>query len=385
MAFDKSRFDQDVQLSTDARRGQAQFRRELGGAHRPGAQHGVSDPLGRRAQGTGFHNSIVAYLPESATEGSGDQRHSPTLAAMTEPAVRLEDVRLTYGPTVALDGITADIPAHQLTALLGPNGAGKSSTVDLIIGFRRPDSGTVTVLGRPAADPNPQQSAAVGVMLQGAGIPPGARSVPLLQTYAAYYQQPWPVDDLVERLGLGDVRAPFRRMSGGEQQRLKLALALIGRPELVIVDEPTAGMDPAIRRDVWALFTQLIDAGTTILLTTHDMAEAAELATRVIILDAGHIVADDLVASLVGSDEELTFIAPSGLPLDDLRVALPEAIDVRESPVGRYRVRGAIDPMVVSTVTAWASRHDASMSQLRIGTPTLEDVFLARTGRSYQQ
>lgn len=301
------------------------------------------------------------------------------------PAVHVDDVRLSYGSKVALDGVSFAVPARQLTALLGPNGAGKSTTIDLITGFRKPDSGQVRVWG---ATPDPRdaaQAARVGVMLQGPGIPPSARPAPLLKSYAAFYADPWPVDDLMDRLGLGDIRTTFRRMSGGEQQRLKLALALVGRPDLLLADEPTAGMDPQIRRDVQHVFAELIAAGTTILLTTHDMQEATDLAERVIILDAGRVVADDSVAALVGGQEELTFVGPSGLPLDDLRAALPEALAVSESPACRYRIRGEINPMVVATVTAWASSHDAVPSQLRIGAPTLEDVYLARTGRRYEQ
>lgn len=303
---------------------------------------------------------------------------------MMNLAVQLDEVRLSYGSKVALDGVSFSVPQHRLTALLGPNGAGKSTAIDLITGFRRPDSGRVAVFGASPDRRDPAQAARVGVMLQGAGIPPAARAIPVLRTYSGFYADPWPVDDLVDRLGLGAVTAPFRRMSGGEQQRTKLALALVGRPDLLLADEPTAGMDPQIRREVQQLFTDLIASGTTILLTSHDMQEVSELADRVVILDAGQVVADDSVANLVGGDEELTFIAPSGLPLDGLRTALAEHLTVTESPACRYRIRGEINPMVVATVTAWASSHDAVPSKLRIGAPTLEDVYLARTGRSYE-
>jgi ABC-2 type transport system ATP-binding protein len=212
-------------------------------------------------------------------------------------AVAIRDLAKRYGAKAALDGLSFDVPAGAVTAILGPNGAGKTTTVEICAGLQRADAGSVEVLGDRPRPRDPAWRARIGVMPQtggsgAAGIYPSARPVEVLRLFAAMYAEPLDVAVLLTRLDLdGAARTPWRRLSGGEQQRLSLALALVGRPELVFLDEPTAGLDPHGRRAVWALVGELRDAGVTVVLTTHAMDEAANLADDIVIVDRGRVVA----------------------------------------------------------------------------------------------
>src|SRR5690606_2262406 len=221
-------------------------------------------------------------------------------AAMGTPAVEVTDLVKRYGETTAVAGLSFTAPAGAVTALLGPNGAGKTSTVEICEGFRRADAGTVRVLGMDPVADAARLKPRVGVMLQSGGVPTGARAGEWLRLMASFHARPIAPESLLERLGLASVaRTPFRRLSGGQQQRLSLAAAVIGRPEAVFLDEPTAGLDPQARRATWDLVAELRDAGVAVLLTTHYMEEAERLADRVVIIDGGRVVAD-------GSTSELT-------------------------------------------------------------------------------
>ena len=210
--------------------------------------------------------------------------------ARAEVAVEITDLAVSYGSTHALGGLSFEVPAGQITALLGPNGAGKTTTIEVCEGYLSPDSGSVRVWGldpvRDCAALRPR----VGVMLQDGGIYSSIRAVPMLRHLASFYANPLDVDDLVARLGLGGVRATYRRMSGGEKQRLALACAVVGRPDLVFLDEPSAGMDPQTRLAAWDLVEQLRADGVTVVLTTHLIDEAERLADQVVIIDHGRLV-----------------------------------------------------------------------------------------------
>jgi ABC-2 type transport system ATP-binding protein len=298
--------------------------------------------------------------------------------------VEIRDLVKRYGPTVAVDGLSLTAGQGQVTAVLGPNGAGKTTTVEICEGFRRPDSGSVAVLGlNPVADARALRPR-VGVMLQSGGIPPAVRPAEYLRVLAHFHTSPLDPAWLLHRLGLdGCARTPFKRLSGGQQQRVSLAAAVIGRPELVFLDEPTAGLDPQARHATWELIAGLRSAGASVILTTHHMDEAERLADMVAIVDHGRVVASGTPADLTGTAGQVRFRAEPGLDTDGLLAALPPGSAVKESPAGHYVIEVAerVDPRLVAAVTAWCAEHGVLAQELRIESRTLEDVFLELTGR----
>jgi ABC-2 type transport system ATP-binding protein len=297
-------------------------------------------------------------------------------------AVEIEALVKRYGSATAVDGLSITALRGEVTALLGPNGAGKTTTVEICEGFRRADAGTVRVLGLdPAADAR-RLRPRVGVMPQSGGVPTTARAGEFLRLMASFYATPIDPDVLLRRLGLTDhARTPHRRLSGGQQQRLSLAAAIIGRPELVFLDEPTAGLDPQARHATWELIEELRVAGVSVVLTTHHMEEAERLADQVIIVDHGRVVAQGTPAQLTGAERQLRFRARPGLNLDELLAALPVGSAAKESPSGHYVIEGEVQPELLATVTAWCAAHGVLAEDLRIERRTLEDVFLELTGR----
>lgn len=300
------------------------------------------------------------------------------------PAVQVDAVAKRYGETTAVDGIGFTIEPAQVFALLGPNGAGKTTTVEMCEGFVRPDTGSVRVLGLDPIADSERLRPRIGVMLQGGGAYPGARAGEMLDLVAAYSANPLDPDWLLGVLGLADNRrTPYRRLSGGQQQRLSLACALVGRPEIVFLDEPTAGMDAQARILVWELIAALRRDGVSVLLTTHLMDEAEELADHLVIIDHGRIVASGTPAEVTahGAAGQLRFAAPPKLDLELLQRALPEGFAPREISPGSYLVEGEINPQVLATVTAWCARVNVLATDIRIDQRRLEDVFLELTGR----
>jgi ABC-2 type transport system ATP-binding protein len=272
----------------------------------------------------------------------------------------------------------------EVLALLGPNGAGKTTTVEMCEGFIRPDAGSVEVLGLDPFAENAQLRARIGVMLQGGGGYPAARAGEMLHLVASYAANPLDPGWLLSTLGLTDsARTTYRRLSGGQQQRLALACAIVGRPELVFLDEPTAGMDAHARLVVWELIDGLRRDGVTVVLTTHQLQEAEELADRIVIIDHGVAVAEGTPADLMrsGAEDQLRFTAPRGLDLSPLTSTLPQGYRAVELTPGDYLVEGKIDPQVLATVTAWCARLDALATDMRVEQRSLEDVFLDLTGR----
>jgi ABC-2 type transport system ATP-binding protein len=302
---------------------------------------------------------------------------------VSTPAIAATAVERSFGQTKAVAGLTFEAQQGAVTALLGPNGAGKSTTLRLAEGFLRPDAGTIRVLGMdPLADARALRPR-VGVMLQSGGLPAAVRAGEAVRYAASLYANPVSPEALIDILGLANLgRTPFRRLSGGEQRRVALAITLIGRPELVILDEPTAGMDPQGRRLVWDVIRQLRDQGVSVLLSTHLMDEAADLADHVVIIDHGNVIAQGSPPELTADGvERLSFSAPAHLPVADLQAALPKELTVVESPAGRYTVSGALDPQVLAAVTAWCAGHGAMTHDLSVSRRSLEDVFLELTGR----
>ncbi|TDQ45944.1 ABC transporter ATP-binding protein [Actinorugispora endophytica] len=305
---------------------------------------------------------------------------------MDTAAVEVTGLVKRYGDTTAVADLSFTAPRGAVTALLGPNGAGKTSTIEVCEGFRRADAGRVRVLGLDPVRDARALKPRVGVMLQSGGVPTGARAGEWLRLMAAFHADPVPPGLLLERLGLTSAaRTPFRRLSGGQQQRLSLAAAVIGRPELVFLDEPTAGLDPQARIAAWELVGDLRSAGVGVVLTTHYMEEAERLADHVVIIDHGRVVADGPTGELTRGGRELRFRAVSDLDVSGLTAALPPGCSVAGHPGGQYVVTTAdpegVGPGLVATVTTWCAANDVLPEDLRVHRRTLEDVFLELTGR----
>lgn len=295
---------------------------------------------------------------------------------LPDPAVTVRDLVIRYGDLVAVDHLSFDARAGEVTVVLGPNGAGKTSTIEHLEGYRRADAGTARVLGLDPLRDHGALSRRVGIMLQSGGIQTAIRPVELLRQYSGFFPDPRPVDELVDRVRLTErARTPFRRLSGGEQQRLSLALALIGRPEVVFLDEPTSGVDLEGRDAVRDVVDELRREGCCVVLSTHDLDEAERLADHVVIIDHGRAVAEGRPEDLVraADTDHLLFRAPPGIDTEALRAAVGgPAAEVRP---GEYRLDLPPSPSNVAAVTAWLARHDLPLGDLRAGRQRLDDVF----------
>lgn len=300
------------------------------------------------------------------------------------PAVEIEGLVKRYRDTVAVAGLSLCAPRGQVTAILGPNGAGKTTTIETCEGYRRADGGAVRVLGLDPVTDARELRARVGVMLQSGGVPTTARPGEYLRVLASFYAHPLEPAALLAALGLaGSARTAYKHLSGGQQQRLGLAAAVIGRPDLVFLDEPTAGLDPQARHATWQLIEGLRAAGTSVILATHYMEEAERLADHVVIVDHGQVVASGAPSQLTGSIGQLRFRAEPGLDLSGLLAALPPDAVAKESPAGHYlvEVTDRVDPQLIASVTAWCAEHGVLTRDLQIESRTLEDLFLELTGR----
>jgi len=307
-------------------------------------------------------------------------RSGPTPA---DAALVVDGLVRRFGSLRAVDGLSMTLPRGTLMALLGPNGAGKTSTLDVCTGFARPDSGTVRVLGLDPWKQSRSLRPRIGVMLQAGGAHAAARVGEMLSVIARCSARPLDPAWLLDTLGLSDaVRTPVRRLSGGQLQRLSLAMALVGRPELLFLDEPTAGMDPQARHLVWDLLRSVRRDGVSVLLTTHLLDEAELLADRVVIIDHGRVVAEGAPAELIGNaPAQLRFTAVAGLDVDLLCSALPHGYSATEVSPGRYLVEGDIAPATVATVTSFCARVGVMPVDVQVGHRTLDEVYLELTGR----
>lgn len=295
-----------------------------------------------------------------------------------EAALVVDSVVKAFGATRAVDGLSFHVNRGELLCFLGPNGAGKTTTIEMCEGFAAPTSGSIRVLGLdPATNPDGVRER-IGIMLQGGGSYSGIRVREMLELTARYSRNPLDPDWLIEILGLeGVAKNTYRRLSGGQQQRLSLALALIGRPELVFLDEPTAGMDAQSRLAVWELIRALKKDGVTIVLTTHLMDEAEALANRVIIIDHGRKVAEGTPAELMDDNRgaQLTFETDHEVDL----AALPLKV-VAQRPL-HYALADAPTPATIAALTAALADQGVLLRRLDAAHATLEDVFLELTGR----
>lgn len=296
------------------------------------------------------------------------------------PALGVYGLVARYGELTAVDDLSFEADGGEIVALLGPNGAGKTTTVETLEGYRRPSEGSVRVMDLDPVADRAAVSSVMGVMLQRGGVYPAMGARRVLRLFASYYRSPADVEELIDRVGLGRVATtPWRRLSGGEQQRLALALALVGRPRVALLDEPTAGVDPAGRIEIRQVVADLRSAGTCVLLTTHDLEEAERLADRVVIISRGRLVATGTTAELMrsGTVPRIRFGGPPGLDTAALGTAM--AAPVSEERPGEYLVQTEATPAAVARLTAWLAEHDLPLADLRAGRQTLEDVFLELT------
>ncbi|KAA1429500.1 ABC transporter ATP-binding protein [Nocardioides antri] len=294
---------------------------------------------------------------------------------------------MRYGDKTAVDGLSLAVATGTITAVLGPNGAGKTTTLETCEGYRRPQGGSVRVFGLDPIRDRRALMPRIGVMLQSGGAWSGARAEEMLHHLARLHAHPIDTGLLMERLALHECgRTPYRRLSGGQQQRLGLAMAIVGRPELVFVDEPTAGLDPQIRRSVWELLEELRTDGVTVVLTTHYLEEAERLADKVHILDRGRLVASGSPLELTrgGTVATIRLVVtqpfPAGAP-ESLAAALGPTTELTVLDDVSLQVSGPADQSTLATVSRWCEEQGVLPEALTLGQRNLEDVFLELTGR----
>jgi ABC-2 type transport system ATP-binding protein len=292
---------------------------------------------------------------------------------------------MSYGDLEAVRGIDLEVAGREIFAFLGPNGAGKTTTVEILEGYRERDGGEVAVLGVDPADAGRRWRQRIGIVLQECNMQPELTVRESLELYAGYYEAPRSVAETIELVGLegaADQRAA--RLSGGQRRRLDVALALVGDPELLFLDEPTTGFDPSARRQAWEVIASLRDLGKTVFLTTHYMDEAQALADRVAIIAGGAIVAEGAPGELGGRSVRATSISfrlPAGVLTADLPAEVAEAIGAGARPAinGEVELRTAHPVAVLNSLTSWALARDLQLGGLEVRRPSLEDVYLELT------
>ncbi|MDQ1287162.1 MAG: type transport system ATP-binding protein [Actinomycetota bacterium] len=296
-------------------------------------------------------------------------------------AVVVEGLTKAYGGVTVVDGIDLHLDHGEVVALLGPNGAGKTTTVEILEGNRRRDEGRVEVLGFDPAHGTRAFRERIGIVLQEAGFEEAFTVGELVRLHAGYYPSPRPVREVIEVVGLTDrTDVRVRSLSGGQRRRLDLALGIVGDPELLFLDEPTTGFDPAARRRAWDLVARLRELGTTILLTTHYLDEAEHLADRVVVVNHGRVVASGTPAELAagsGNNAVLTFRLPGGVPED----GLPPLTGTVRFPGTETEVVTPDPTRDVHTLTGWAIERGIRLERLSLARPCLEDVYFDLVGR----
>jgi ABC-2 type transport system ATP-binding protein len=303
--------------------------------------------------------------------------------ATREPAIVVEGLRMDYGRLRAIDGVSFQVRRGEIYALLGANGAGKTSTVEILEGHRKRTGGSVRVLGYDPGTGGRHLRERIGVVLQSGGMDSELTVREIVSLYASFYARPRDVGQTIEQVGLGGKRrARTRTLSGGQLRRLDLALALIGDPELLFLDEPTTGFDPRARRDSWHMIAGLRHSGTTVLLTSHYLDEVQQLADRVGVMSHGQLVEESTPASLGGRDVAGTVISfrlPPGLPAGGLPAG---PWDLPERPGGEISMHTDEPTRVLALLTEWAVRHEAELDELTVVRLSLEEAYLRVTGHT---
>lgn len=292
------------------------------------------------------------------------------------PVIEVSDLHKSYGDVAAVRSVGFSVDAGEVVAVLGPNGAGKTTTIEMLEGFRTPDSGSIRVLDTDPATGGSALRQRLGIVLQECGIDPYLSVAEVLTQHASYYDRPRAVDDVITLVGLDEKRASrVKTLSGGQQRRLDVGLGIIGSPEILFLDEPTTGFDPSARRQAWELVHRLRDLGTTVLLTTHYMDEAQELADRVIVIAAGRIIAEGTPDTIGGRADSRTTIRLPGAAVSDL-AALPLTA-VREGDQILIEVDAVTRDL--HALTTWALDHDIDLDGMTVTRPSLEDIYLELT------
>ncbi len=293
-------------------------------------------------------------------------------------AVDITDLHKSYGPVEAVRGISLRVEEGEVFALLGPNGAGKTTTVEILEGFRHRDSGTVSVLGFDPATGDRKLKEQLGIVLQTTGVDPYLTVAETVDMFRGYYPKPRPRDEVIELVGLTDKRTSrVTKLSGGQQRRLDMAIALAGDPNLLFLDEPTTGFDPGARRSAWETIKGLAGLGKTIFLTSHSMDEVQYLADRVAIIAAGRVVAEGTPDTLAGREKAaatIRFRLPSGAA--DLSAQLRA---LASADAGDIELETMDPTRTLYELTSWAVQAGISLEGLEVTRPTLEDVYLQIT------
>ena len=295
------------------------------------------------------------------------------------PVIHVENLRKSYKSVRALDNVSFEVERGEVFALLGPNGAGKTTCIEILEGFHQRDSGTVDVLGFDPGARSQQEElrTRIGVVLQELAVESFFTVRQVLTRNAGFYRRPRPVDEVIELVGLGEkADAKVKRLSGGQQRRLDIGLGIIGRPELLFLDEPTTGLDPGARRTTWDLIRTLADEGTTVLLSSHYMDEVEQLAQRVIVISKGRIVASGAPASLGGRDRGRALIRFT-LPTDVTREQLPFAASRHDGAT--VEIDADDEVVILHQLTTWALEHKVNVTGLTVTRQSLEDVYIALT------
>jgi ABC-2 type transport system ATP-binding protein len=303
---------------------------------------------------------------------------------MTESVIRVTDLRRSYGNVKAVDGVSFEVAKGEIFGLLGPNGAGKTTTVEMLEGLTKPDAGRAEVLGIDVARDPTAIKERIGVQLQTAALYPNLTVLEVVALFCSFYPKSRPADELVTALDLGEKRdAQTRHLSGGQRQRLSVALALVNDPELIFLDEPTTGLDPAARRSLWDLIAGLRERGRTVVLTTHYLEEAEALCDRVAIMDHGHILELGSIDELVSrrfKERSVRFSAVAGL--DDGRLAALPAVSRVVHEDGEIALYTSDVPATIGGLLAATESLQVEPANLMVRRATLEDVFLDLTGRA---
>jgi ABC-2 type transport system ATP-binding protein len=296
-------------------------------------------------------------------------------------AIEVRDLHKSYGELAAVDGVSFEVRRGEVFCLLGPNGAGKTTTVEILEGYRARSGGEARVLGIDPATAARALREQVGIVLQACGVQPDLSVYELIEMYGRYHVRHRPVDEVIELVELTEKRdTRAKALSGGQRRRLDLALALVGDPELIFLDEPTTGFDPAARRQAWSTIRSLCQLGKTIFLTTHFMDEAQFLADRVAVMRGGQIIASGRPEEIGGRDlrpAEIRFLLPDGMELDDV----PEVpAQHREAQADRVLIQTREPVRAAQIVTTWALDRDLDLGHFSVTQPTLEDIYLELTG-----
>jgi ABC-2 type transport system ATP-binding protein len=295
--------------------------------------------------------------------------------------VVVRDLRKSYGELEAVRGVSFEVARGEVFCLLGPNGAGKTTTVEILEGYRTRTGGDALVLGMDPADSPRELRERVGIVLQQCGVQSDLTVAELVEMYGRYHARRRPVDEVIELAGLGEKRfTRAKSLSGGQRRRLDLALALVGDPDVIFLDEPTTGFDPAARRQAWSTVRSLCELGKTVFLTTHYMDEAQALANRVAVMRGGEIIAIGTPDEIGGRDarpSEIKFSLPAGWSLGDI----PAVPSQGRSMEGDRVVVLTLEPIqATAEITSWALERDVEVGHFSVSQPTLEDIYLELTG-----